>query len=76
VVEESQIKRGANRELLILWEHNVAAIVALFDGFENIRRVIRPIATRLNDACLCPSRRRRECFARVMRRDWVIRSLR
>jgi hypothetical protein len=56
VVEESQIKRGADRELLILGEHNVTAIVALFDGLEDVRGVIRSVTARLNNACPGPIR--------------------
>jgi hypothetical protein len=56
VVEESQIKRGADRELLILGENDVTAIVALFDGLEDVRRVIRPVTARLNNACPGPIR--------------------
>ena len=56
MVEERQIERGADHELLILREDDVTTVVAVVDGLQDIRRIIGAITIGLNNACLRPIR--------------------
>jgi hypothetical protein len=76
VLEEGKVKRSTNGVVLVLREDDVTAIVAALDRAQDVLGVILAVAIGLNSASLCTRRRRRECLSRVVRRDWVVWSLR
>lgn len=76
MLEEGQIKGGADDVFLVLREDNMSAIVARVDGLQYVLRVILTVSIGFDSASLHSSRGRWEWFPRAMRLDRVLRSLR
>lgn len=76
MLEEGQIKGGADEIFLVLREDDMSAIVARLDGLQYVLRIIFTVSIGFDGASLHSSRGRWEWLPRMMRLDRVLRSLR
>lgn len=76
VLQESEIKGGADREVLVLWEDDVTAVITVFDGLQDVLRIIFTIAVGFDGTSLRSVWRLWEWFAKVMRLDRMMRPIR
>lgn len=75
MLKESQIKRRADGEFLILREDNVTAIVALLDSLQDVLGIILAATASPDRADLLTFRRDRERLSRVVGRNRGVGSL-
>lgn len=70
VVQERKVQRSANHIVRALREDDMSAVVALVDGLEDVRRVIRDqVVMALDVAVPVPGRRRWERLVRLLGRE-------
>lgn len=76
VLEEGEVERSTNGEVLVFRENNVTTVVAALDSTQNVLGVVLAVTNRLDRAGPLAHRRRRERFARVVGCRGAVWSLR